>query len=82
MKNILWATIGVMIGTVFHDDVPLLNNVSGQKVKNQITMLITGVMVEPGPTSEENKIEPEVIETEPGKKKSTRKKRKALRKTQ
>jgi hypothetical protein len=36
MKELFWMMIGICIGTIFHADIPILNNISASKIKGII----------------------------------------------
>ena len=49
MKELFWIIVGMVIGTVFHDDIPVLNNISATKIKTIINNASEAVMEEPPP---------------------------------
>tara|TARA_Y100000593_G_C4286586_1_gene325829 strand:+ start:1159 stop:1386 length:228 start_codon:yes stop_codon:yes gene_type:complete len=65
MKELFWIMVGLVIGTVFHADIPVLNNISATKIKGIINNASEAVMEEPPP---------------PPTKKELRKERKRIRK--
>ena len=55
MKELFWIMVGVVIGTVFHADIPVLNNISASKIKAIIANMTEAVTEEapPPPTKKE-----------------------------
>ena len=49
MKELFWIMVGLVIGTVFHADIPVLNNISATKIKTIIGNVSGAVMEEPPP---------------------------------
>jgi len=49
MKELFWMMIGICIGTIFHADIPILNNVSASKIKALVTNATNAVTEEPPP---------------------------------
>jgi hypothetical protein len=49
MKELFWIIVGLVIGTVFHADIPVLNNISATKIKSIIENVSGAVMEEPPP---------------------------------
>ena len=65
MKELFWMIIGIAIGTVFHADIPVLNNISASKIKTLVAGVTEAVSEDPLP---------------PPTKKETRKQNKKIRK--
>ena len=49
MKELFWIMVGLVIGTIFHADIPVLNNISASKIKMIIDNMSEAVMEEPPP---------------------------------
>ena len=49
MKELFWTMVGLVIGTIFHADIPVLNNISATKIKTIINNASEAVMEEPPP---------------------------------
>ena len=49
MKELLWMIIGIAIGTIFHADIPVLNNISASKIKTLVTSATEAVSEDPLP---------------------------------
>jgi len=49
MKELFWIMVGLVIGTIFHADIPVLNNISATKIKTIINNASEAVMEEPPP---------------------------------
>lgn len=79
MRDILWVIAGLTIGTVFHNDIPFLSSISGQKVKGHIATFVDSVMEDEASDFEETT--PEIAKESPKSEKLNRKERKALRKS-
>ena len=49
MKELFWIIVGLVIGTIFHADIPVLNKISASKVKVLISNMTESVSEEPPP---------------------------------
>ena len=49
MKELFWLMVGLVIGTIFHADIPILNNISASKIKGIIGNMTEAVTEEPPP---------------------------------
>ena len=49
MKELFWIMVGLVIGTVFHADIPVLNKISASKIKTIVGNVTEAVTEEPPP---------------------------------
>tara|TARA_Y100001963_G_scaffold132487_1_gene191033 strand:+ start:393 stop:638 length:246 start_codon:yes stop_codon:yes gene_type:complete len=49
MKELFWMMIGICIGTIFHADIPVLNNISAAKIKMLVANATSAVTEDPPP---------------------------------
>jgi hypothetical protein len=43
MKELFWMMIGICIGTIFHRDIPVINKISGEKIKILLSEAVSEV---------------------------------------